>query len=89
MPHGGALTIASRATEDRVQIRVSDMGCGIPQQDQEKVFEPLFSTKPRGVGLGLSVCRHLATINGGSLEVESDEGQGSTFTLSLPLEVRS
>ena len=89
MPHGGALTIASRATEDRVQIRVSDMGCGIPQQDQEKVFEPLFSTKPRGIGLGLSVCRHLATINGGSLEVESDEGQGSTFTLSLPLEVRS
>lgn len=65
-------------------IRVSDNGMGIPEAMQERIFEPLFTTKPAGTGLGLSVVASTVRQHGGTLRVESREGEGSVFTLCLP-----
>ncbi len=66
-------------------ITITDTGCGIPEENLEKIFEPLFTTRAKGIGLGLAVSRSLVETNGGSIEVQSEEGQGSTFTVRLPL----
>jgi signal transduction histidine kinase len=68
-----------------VAIAVKDTGTGIIPENKEKLFEPLFSTKINGIGLGLAVSKKLAEANGGGIEVESEAGKGSTFTLYLPI----
>ncbi|HEY2807044.1 MAG TPA: ATP-binding protein [Gemmatimonadales bacterium] len=86
---GGTVTI--RATPDgpgNVQIDVIDTGPGIARENLDKVFEPLFTTKARGIGLGLAVSRTLATSNGGTLTAMSAPGKGATFRLVLPAEER-
>jgi signal transduction histidine kinase len=62
------------------------MGVGIPPENMKKIFEPLFTTKIKGIGLGLAVSRKLVEANGGRIEVKSKPGMGSTFTLVLPVE---
>ena len=84
MPEGGALTISAQAEEGQVALSVADTGCGISKEHMAKLFEPLFTTRARGIGLGLAVSRILVEANGGSIEVESEVGQGSTFTVRLP-----
>jgi signal transduction histidine kinase len=64
---------------------VKDTGTGITAENMKMLFEPLFTTKPRGIGLGLAVSRKLVEANGGRIEVQSEVGQGSTFTLYLPV----
>jgi signal transduction histidine kinase len=86
MPRGGKLKIAAEARDGKAYISVSDDGCGISEENVGRLFEPLFTTKPRGVGLGLPICRILVQANGGSIQVRSEEGKGSTFTLILPAE---
>jgi signal transduction histidine kinase len=82
---GGTLTIRSRSSASSAIIDVIDTGPGISKEHIGQVFEPLFTTKARGIGLGLSVSRSLALSNGGELTVTSKPGQGATFSLSLPL----
>jgi signal transduction histidine kinase len=86
MPHGGTLTI--QAAEDRtahvLRISVRDSGTGIAPEHLARLFEPMFTTKARRVGLGLVVVKNLAQANGGSVGVESGPGGGSIFTVSLP-----
>ena len=65
-------------------ISITDTGCGISQENLPRIFEPLFTTKPRGIGLGLVVSRNLLEANGGTIEVASEEGKGSIFTVTLP-----
>jgi signal transduction histidine kinase len=84
MPRGGDLTIEGRAGDDEVHISIADTGVGIATENMDRLFQPLFSTKPRGIGLGLAVSRTLVEANGGSIKVESKEGEGSMFTLVLP-----
>jgi signal transduction histidine kinase len=84
MKERGALNISAQAEEGQVAISVTDTGCGISEENMAKLFEPLFTTKARGIGLGLAVSRILVEANGGSMEVESEVGQGSTFTVRLP-----
>jgi PAS domain S-box-containing protein len=84
MPDGGSLTVRADAKGGRLHLSIIDTGVGIPEEHMEKLFEPLFSTKPRGIGLGLAVSKTLVQANGGSIEVESEEGKGSTFTVILP-----
>ncbi|HEX8960335.1 MAG TPA: CHASE domain-containing protein [Geobacteraceae bacterium] len=84
MPEGGSLSIGARADGDYVEISVADTGAGISPENMKKLFQPLFTTKARGIGLGLVVCRNLATANGGRIEVESRPGGGTTFTLVSP-----
>lgn len=84
MPQGGDLEIgASRQDPGKVCIKVRDTGCGIPPDDLERIFEPLFSTKTVGIGLGLPIARRFAQFNGGHLSVESQIGCGTTVRLWL------
>jgi signal transduction histidine kinase len=85
MAEGGRLTMTASRRTDRVEVSVTDTGPGIPEADLGKIFEPLFSTKARGVGLGLPICRNLIQANGGTVSVQTGLGQGSTFTVALPL----
>ncbi len=79
------LGIATRLlTPDRVEIAVSDMGPGIADEVVERLFQPFVSTKPGGMGLGLSICRTISEAHGGRLEVERNEAGGATFRLTLP-----
>jgi signal transduction histidine kinase len=82
---GGNLTISARRQKGMVVIAVKDTGVGIPPENMKKLFEPLFTTKAKGIGLGLAVSKKLAEANGGWIEVKSEPGKGSTFTLVLPV----
>ncbi|MGO8689233.1 MAG: ATP-binding protein [Thermoguttaceae bacterium] len=86
MPDGGTLLITSEAADGKVLVKFTDTGCGIKPEFLDKIFEPFFSTKPvgKGTGLGLSVSYGIVEEHGGTLEVESEEGKGSTFTVILP-----
>jgi two-component system NtrC family sensor kinase len=86
MPDGGVLRIASRRNGSNVLVEVSDTGVGIPQENVTKIFEPFFTTKEigKGTGLGLAVCYGILTEHGGSLDVQTTLGVGTTFTISLP-----
>ena len=85
MPEGGQLVIKSEApTPSWVTISIEDTGVGIPEENLEKIFEPLFTTKAKGIGLGLAVTKTLVEEHGGSIEVQSEAGKGSTFTVKLP-----
>ncbi len=83
---GGELTITagSAAAAKGVLLAVRDTGAGIPAEQLERVFEPLFSTKVKGVGLGLALVRILVEGHGGTISVDSQVGKGSTFTVFLP-----
>jgi len=82
----GSLTIIARNDGDNVMIEVSDTGAGISPENLPKIFEPFFTTKEvgRGTGLGLAVCYGILTEHGGSLDVQSTVGTGTTFTITLP-----
>jgi signal transduction histidine kinase len=87
----GRVELDARAEDDVILLRVSDTGIGIPQAQHERIFEPFSqveessSRRMGGTGLGLSVSRQLARLMGGDLTVESAPGQGSTFTVRLPM----
>jgi len=85
MPDGGVLEISSTIDDDTVTVNVKDTGIGIPKENLEKLFQPLFTTKSKGQGLGLAVCKRLVEAHGGTIEVDSVVGKGSTFTIKLPL----
>ena len=68
-----------------VCVSVSDTGVGIPPENLDKLFEPLFTTRVKGIGLGLALAKSLVEGHGGTIEVESEAGKGSTFTVRLPL----
>ena len=87
MPKGGTLTVRTERKENKVLIRIQDTGVGIPDEIRNKIFEAFFTTKQKvkGVGLGLSVCYGIIKDHGGTIRVESEEGRGSIFTISLPI----
>ena len=85
MPQGGTLTLVGHRTADSVSLRLQDTGQGIPRDRLPQLFEPLYTTKPGGTGLGLAIVREILTAHGGHVTVDSVEGQGTTFTLSLPV----
>jgi signal transduction histidine kinase len=87
MPQGGTIRIISGIKNDDAYIAISDEGEGIAAEILDKIFEPFFTTKPRGegTGLGLSLSKRLIEANNGRIEVASQQGKGSTFTLLFPL----
>jgi signal transduction histidine kinase len=84
MDTGGTLKLAAWVDADRVQVAVTDTGCGIAPEDQTHIFEPLFTTKTRGIGLGLALSKNYVEQNAGTIGFESGPGAGCTFTVSLP-----
>lgn len=83
MPDGGRLTVRGRGNGRGVEVDVADTGVGIPPQNLAHVMEPLYSTKARGLGLGLAIARAILEKNQGTLHVVSEVGRGSTFTVRL------
>jgi two-component system, NtrC family, sensor histidine kinase HydH len=87
MPDGGEFKVELEKAKSLAIIRVCDSGIGIPPEDLPHIFEPFWTSKARGTGLGLALCHKIAMEHGGNLTVESIVGTGTTFTLHLPLEV--
>ncbi len=87
MPSGGTLTVKTSADNDKVVINISDTGIGIKEQNTKKIFDAFFTTKSsvKGVGLGLSVCYGFIIEHGGDIKVKSEEGDGTDFTITLPI----
>jgi PAS domain S-box-containing protein len=85
MPDGGELTIDLSRTEEHLLVSFRDTGVGIPEENLGKLFNPFFTTKSKGQGLGLPVCKKLVEAQNGRITVESKPGEGSTFTVKLPL----
>ena len=85
MPEGGRLSLGSEVPgPEWVTVSITDTGVGIPEENLGKLFEPLFTTRARGMGLGLAVIKALVEGHGGRIEVESEVGKGSTFKVRLP-----
>ncbi len=87
MPSGGTFSVTTRGDEDHIKVEIADTGMGIRKENIDKIFDSFFTTKGevKGVGLGLSVCYGFIKDHGGDIEVKSQEGVGTTFTITLPV----
>lgn len=85
MTKGGQLAVEGHRDNDKVCVSVVDTGNGIAKENLEKIFDPLFTTKAKGTGLGLTVCKRVTEAHGGSIVAKSTEGVGSRFTVVLPI----
>ena len=85
---GGRLTVRSRSDDEvgLIVIQIEDSGKGIPKEKLSQIFQPYFSTKEKGTGLGLSIAYRIISDHGGKIQVESEKGKGTTFTIKLPVE---
>jgi len=85
MPKGGKLTITSKKTNGKLEITFTDTGRGMQKDIFEKIWTPLFTTKAKGMGLGLPICKRIVEAHGGDISVESIVGKGTTFTVTIPI----
>jgi PAS domain S-box-containing protein len=85
MPQGGTLTLRGWQTASHVHLDICDTGAGIPAEQLAQIFEPLYTTKPAGTGLGLYMAREIVAAHDGEIRVTSQVGSGTTFTVTLPL----
>jgi signal transduction histidine kinase len=89
MPDGGQLILKSEAVaSQKVALFITDTGAGVAAENLKKLFEPLFTTRAKGIGLGLAITKIMVERHQGTLEVQSEEGAGSTFIVTLPLQQR-
>jgi two-component system, NtrC family, sensor histidine kinase HydH len=88
-PAGGAVTVKTRAGDSMVELSVIDRGSGIAKADSESIFNPFFTTKTEGVGLGLAIVSKIVDEHGGTIAVESEPTHGSTFRIFLPTTARA
>jgi PAS domain S-box-containing protein len=84
MPEGGQITVDSKEVKDGLEISFSDTGIGIDDETLQKLFTPLFTTKAKGMGFGLAICKRIIEAHGGQIAVSTVKGQGTTFTLTIP-----
>jgi signal transduction histidine kinase len=84
MPNGGMLTVESTDVKEGVAISFSDTGVGIPSEVMTKIWSPLFTTKAKGMGLGLTICKRIVEAHGGTISAESSVEKGSIFTITIP-----
>ena len=84
-PPEGSVTVKTRQVDDTVEVEVIDRGSGIAPKDRESIFNPFFTTKSRGVGLGLAIVSKIVDEHGGQITVESEPGAGSVFHVFLPI----
>jgi len=86
MPKGGTLTIKSKKQKDSLEIAITDTGVGMSKETLEKLWTPLFTTKAKGMGFGLPICKRFIEAHGGTICAKSTMGKGSTFTVTIPIE---
>ena len=86
MSEGGQLEIATRRKDSFIEVEFTDTGCGIPEENLKKLFDPFFTTRARGIGLGLAVTQGIIERHNGSIEVRSEVEKGTTFVVELPVE---
>ncbi len=84
MPEGGQLSVEAHDRKDGVEIIIADSGSGMPEEVQSKIFDPYFTTKNTGTGLGLAVVQKVVEAHGGTIEVTSREGEGTRFSMIIP-----
>jgi signal transduction histidine kinase len=89
MPSGGQLDVRAERNNGSARVTIHDTGVGIPPDNLRRIFEPSFSTKTGGAGLGLPICRAIMEDYGGSIEIASTGAAGTTVTLSFPVDDRS
>lgn len=87
MPEGGTLRVSAATSDGHVRVSIADTGPGIPPDVRRRIFEPFYTTRPRGTGLGLAVVKRIVDGHGGGIVVASEVGVGTTFSLDLPLEL--
>jgi signal transduction histidine kinase len=85
MPGGGKLTISSKQSDGEVEIVITDTGIGMTKEALGKIFTPLYTTKAKGIGLGLAISRRIVEAHGGSISVQSKTGEGSCFRVKIPI----
>ena len=85
MPEGGTLTITGEKSDGNIILSVEDTGVGIPENILPKLFTPFFTTKAKGQGLGLAICKRFIEVLNGKIDVASEVGKGSKFTIAIPL----
>jgi signal transduction histidine kinase len=83
MPDGGTLTIKSKAVQDNLEIVFIDNGIGMSEETLSKLGSPLFTTKAKGMGFGLSICKRIVEAHGGKISVESESGKGTKVTVTI------
>jgi signal transduction histidine kinase len=88
MPEGGTLTVRSMSRENDIVIQFEDTGIGIPREELPKIFDPFYTTKEKGTGLGLAVSYNIIKKMNGTLTVESEADKGSIFTITIPVNNR-
>jgi signal transduction histidine kinase len=86
MPDGGSLEVKLTRLDGKAQVYIRDTGYGIPEDIKQKIFLPFYTTKETGIGFGLALVQKIIVSHGGSIEVESKEGEGTGFLISLPVE---
>jgi signal transduction histidine kinase len=85
MPNGGKMKISTKMEDSLIFIQINDTGKGIPEENIQKIFEPFFTTRKKGTGLGLTIVKSIVEMHGGTVAVTSIAGEGTTFTIRLPL----
>jgi len=85
MPDGGRMAITTEVEWDFFVVKIQDTGKGIPEEDIIRIFDPFYSTKSSGIGLGLSTTYGIVVSHGGTIGVESERKSGALFTISLPV----
>jgi signal transduction histidine kinase len=88
MTTGGTLTVQTGENPDGVWVSVADTGGGIPQEQINRIFEPFYTTKKKGSGLGLMIVQRIVRAHNGRIELDSHVGRGTTFRIWLPLHER-
>ncbi len=84
MPDGGTVTVSACPREEEVEIRVADTGQGLTQEECQRLFTPYYTTKQHGTGLGLAIVQSVIADHAGTISVESSEGKGAIFVITLP-----
>jgi signal transduction histidine kinase len=87
-PTGGLITVEVTYARGQVMVRVTDSGCGIPEEQMEKIFDPYFTTRDGGAGLGLMIVQRIVSEHGGDVLVASNPGKGTTMTVRLPVPLK-
>ena len=84
MPEGGTLTVKAKSKEDAIEFTVQDTGIGMTEEVKKRIFEPFYTTKSKGMGLGLTIVKHIVNLHNGTVEVESEPNKGTKITIRIP-----